>query len=62
VSLQPKLSSASSVLHELTTRITDIAEQATGARREDVAQALFEVERSLRAAARRLDKVVSELK
>jgi hypothetical protein len=62
VSLQPQLSSANTVLHELTTRISDLAAEATASRREDVAQALFEVERSLRAATRRLDKVVSELK
>jgi phenylpyruvate tautomerase PptA (4-oxalocrotonate tautomerase family) len=60
VSLQPQLSSASTALRELTARITDLAERAAGTRNEDVATALYEVERSLRMATRRLDRLVAD--
>lgn len=59
MSLQPQLSSVSTALQELTTRITDLAESAAGSRDEDVASALFEVERSLRAASRRLEQLLT---
>jgi hypothetical protein len=60
VSLQPQLSSASTVLQELTARISGLADEAAEDRREDVANALYEVERSLRTAQRRLAKVAGE--
>ena len=60
MSLQPQLSSASTALRELTARITDLAERAAGTRNEDVATALYEVERSLRMATRRLDRLVAD--
>jgi hypothetical protein len=60
VSLQPQLSSASTVLQELTARISTLADEAADARREDLANALYEVERSLRTAQRRLAKVTGD--
>jgi hypothetical protein len=60
VSLQPQLSSASTVLQELTARISTLADEAAEDRREDVANALYEVERSLRTAQRRLAKAAGE--
>lgn len=57
----PQLSSISSALAELTQRLTAIAETLTGTEREDVATALFEVERSLKTGSRRLDEVLRSL-
>ena len=57
----PQLSSISSALAELTQRLTAIAETMTGTEREDVATALFEVERSLKTGSRRLDEVLRSL-
>jgi DNA/RNA-binding domain of Phe-tRNA-synthetase-like protein len=62
MSISPQLSSVSTALTELTKRITVMAESLSGSERDDVAGALFEVERSLKTAARRLDKVVSDLR
>jgi hypothetical protein len=59
VSLQPQLSAASTVLQELTQRISDLADEAAGDRREDLATALYEVERSLRTAQRRLSQLAA---
>ena len=52
----PQLSSISSALSELTDRLSAIAETLTGTDREDVAVALYEVERSLVTGSRRLDE------
>jgi hypothetical protein len=57
----PQLSSIASALAELTDRLATIAETMTGTEREDVAVALFEVERSLNAGSRRLEEVVRSL-
>ena len=57
----PQLSSISSALSELTDRVSAIAETLTGTDREDVAVALFEVERSLLTGSRRLDEVLRSL-
>ena len=57
----PQLSSIASALSELTERLAAIAETMTGSEREDVATALFEVERSLNAGSRRLEEVVRQL-
>ena len=57
----PQLSSIASALSELTDRLAAIAETMTGSEREDVANALFEVERSLTAGSRRLEEVVRQL-
>ena len=48
-------------LAELAARVGGMANQLDGGERSDVALALFEVERSLGAAQRRLEKVVSGL-
>jgi len=60
VSLQPQLSSVSTVLQELTARISELADAAAEERREAVATGLYEVERSLRTAQRRLAKVTGD--
>ncbi len=57
----PQLSSIGSALAELTQRLTAIAETMTGTEREDVAVALYEVERSLVTGSRRLDEVLRSL-
>ncbi|MEX2658422.1 MAG: hypothetical protein WD232_01900 [Acidimicrobiales bacterium] len=57
----PQLSSIASALSELTDRLTAIAETMAGTEREDVATALFEVERSLTTASRRLETVLRDL-
>jgi DNA/RNA-binding domain of Phe-tRNA-synthetase-like protein len=62
MTLSPQLSSVSTALTELTKRIAALAESLSGSERDDVAGALFEVERSLKTAGRRLDKVVSDLR
>lgn len=49
-----ELSSVASQLEELTKRILSAAERFDDKAREDVAHELYEVERSLRAATRRL--------
>lgn len=61
MSAGPELSSISTALESLTKRIAGTAEQFSGTDRDDLAATLFEVERSLAAAQRRLDKVVSVL-
>jgi hypothetical protein len=55
------LSSLSTALDELTARITAIADDLSGAPREDVAADLYEVERHLHAAARRLGALLARL-
>ena len=50
----------STSLAELTGRVGELAESLAGTEREDVAGALFEIERSLHAARRRLDRLVTE--
>ncbi len=57
----PQLSSVATALGELTERISVMAEALSGTTRDDLAQALFEVERSLQAASRRLDYIVVAL-
>src|SRR5438270_7090846 len=61
MSLAPQLSSVNTVLVELTERIGDMAESLSGSDRDDVARVLFEVERSLSTAGRRLEQLASEL-
>jgi len=53
-----ELSSLATALDELTQRITAMADDAASQQREDVASELFEVERALAGASRRLSKVV----
>lgn len=56
--LRPELSSVSTVLNELTARLSTMADASVGAE-NDISVELFEIERSLRAAQRRLQKLVS---
>ena len=49
-----QLSSLSSALEELSRRVTQMADEYQGSPREDVAADLYEVERHLVAATRRL--------
>ncbi len=56
-----QLSSLSTALDELTKRIAGIADDLQGAPREDVAADLYEVERNLQAASRRLRTLLGRL-
>ncbi|MCI3948650.1 MAG: hypothetical protein K0R11_584 [Acidimicrobiales bacterium] len=58
----PQLSAVATALGELTTRVADLAESLSAESRDDLATALYEVERSLGAAARRLESMVDELR
>ena len=57
-----QLSSVSTALSEMTKRVTDIADSLSGTDRDDVASVLYEVERSLATATRRLEKAVDALR
>lgn len=57
----PQLSSIASALSELTDRLTAIADGLNGTEREDLATALYEVERSLRTGNRRLDEILRSI-
>ena len=56
-----QLSSAVTALAELTQRVCDLADRYADGPREEVAAELYEVERSLRAAGRRLERLVDRL-
>ena len=56
------LSSLATSLDELTERVTDIADRYKGTAQDDVAHDLFEVERALRTAGRKLETVVRRLR
>jgi hypothetical protein len=53
-----QLSSLSTALDDLSKRVTELADQLHGSSREDAAGELYEVERHLTAAARRLKSVL----
>lgn len=53
-----ELSSLATALEELLRRITAMAERVTGADRDAVVSELFEVERTLGAAHRRLTRIL----
>ena len=55
------LSSLSTALDELAQRITTLADELLDSPREDVAADLYEVERHLHAASRRLHTLVDKL-
>jgi hypothetical protein len=57
-----QLSSVRTSLDELTKRIIDVADGFRGTERDDVAGDLYEVERALLAAARKLDSVVQRMR
>jgi len=61
MTLGPQLSSVSTQLVDLTERVAEMAESLSGSERDDIATALFEIERSLSTAGRRLEQLVSEL-
>lgn len=61
MSAGPELSSISTALGELTNQVTTIAERMERSDREDLAKELFEAERALLGAGRRLAKVVDAL-
>jgi hypothetical protein len=52
-----ELSSVATAVRELTQRITAMADAATAAKDEGTASELFEAERALRVATRRLEKL-----
>lgn len=56
-----ELSSLSSVIRELVQRVAEVARRYEGTDREDVSFELYEVERSLRTATRRLDRLTRSL-
>lgn len=56
-----QLSALATTLSELTERVTAVADQFQSSPREDVAADLYEVERNLRAASRRLQALVDRL-
>ncbi|MDP9420971.1 MAG: hypothetical protein M3P53_12650 [Actinomycetota bacterium] len=56
-----QLSSVATALAELTSRLSTIADSLARTANDELANGLFEVERSLTTAGRRLDKVVDEL-
>ncbi|HEY9555135.1 MAG TPA: hypothetical protein VIR58_00285 [Acidimicrobiales bacterium] len=56
-----QLSALSTALDDLTTRITGLADGYQGSPREDVAADLFDVERNLRAASRRLSALLTRI-
>jgi hypothetical protein len=57
----PELSSITTQVEELTRKVTAIADVYNGGERDDIAIDLYDVERNLRAAARRLNRVRSRL-
>jgi hypothetical protein len=61
MSLGPQLSSVNTQLFDLTERVAEMAELLSGSDRDDVANVLFEIERSLSTAGRRLEQLVSDL-
>lgn len=58
MSARAELSSVSTRLHELVTRVTEIADRLADEERDEVGPELFEVERTLRTAERRLNRVL----
>ncbi len=56
-----ELSSLSSVIRELGERVSEVARRYEGTEREDVAFELYEVERGLQGATRRLDRLTRSL-
>jgi hypothetical protein len=57
-----QLSAILSSVDELAGRVADVADGLAGTPRDDIASDLYEVERSLRTAVRRLDRTVQSLR
>jgi hypothetical protein len=55
-----QLASLATALDELTQRITRLADDYTGAPEENTASELYEIERILAQAARRLDRLLRD--
>ncbi len=53
-----ELSSINTALEDLLKRVSNIAEEFDREKREDVANSLYEVERNLRTATRKLSKTI----
>jgi len=53
-----ELSSLATALAELTRRVATMAESAASARQQELSSELFAVERALRGAGRRLERLV----
>ena len=56
-----ELSSLASALDDIERRVIEVASRFEGTAREDLANALYEVERSLSTASRRLEKLLREI-
>ncbi|HZA00096.1 MAG TPA: hypothetical protein VE575_15150 [Acidimicrobiales bacterium] len=56
-----ELSALAATLDDLTRRITGIGDRYHGSPRTDVAEGIYEVERSLLTAARQLERVLRSL-
>jgi hypothetical protein len=56
-----QLSSLSTALDDLTKRVTRLADELAGSPRQDVAASLYEVERLLGSASRRMTELVRQL-
>jgi hypothetical protein len=61
MSIRPELSSMSTALAELSGRLGRLGDELSGTERTDLSLALYEVERSLATAQRRLTKVIDNL-
>ena len=55
-----QLASVATALDELTRRITHLADVTSGSEDEHAASELYEIERSLQQAARRLERLVRD--
>jgi hypothetical protein len=53
-----QLSAIATALSDLTDRVSDIADRYQGSPREDVVASLYDVERNLQAATRRIEQLV----
>jgi hypothetical protein len=57
-----ELSALATSIDEVTRRVTAAADRLRGTPRDDIANGLYEVERSLLTAGRRLDRVIRALR
>jgi hypothetical protein len=57
-----ELSALATSIDEVTRRVTEAADRLRGTPRDDIANGLYEVERSLLTAGRKLDRVIRALR
>jgi uncharacterized protein Yka (UPF0111/DUF47 family) len=57
-----ELSALANTLDDLASRVTAVADRYRGSTRPDVAEGLYEVERSLVTASRQLERVVRSMR